>query len=138
MFTGLVQRIGVVKRVSRGRGLVLEFGFEPWDSPLEVGESVAVNGACLTVCRCSERRFAADILRETEMRTGLGSAVPGTKVNLERAIRAGEPFGGHVVQGHVDSRAKVLSVESRGRDRRLRLRWRHRNPTPVNGRRNGA
>lgn len=122
MFTGLVQRTGTVKRVSRGRRLVLEFGFEPWDRPLEVGESVAVNGACLTVCKCSEGRFTADILRETEMRTGLGSAVPGTKVNLERAIRAGEPFGGHVVQGHVDTRAKVVAVEACGRDRRIRIR----------------
>ena len=122
MFTGLVQKTGVVKRVSRGRGLVLEFEFEPWSRPLEEGESVAVNGVCLTVCRCSGTRFTADVLVETERRSGLGAAFPGMKVNLERALRAGDPLGGHIVQGHVDSRAKVLAVESRGRDRRIRLK----------------
>ena len=60
MFTGLIQRIGTVKRVSRGEGLVVEIGFEPWARPLERGESVAVNGACLTVAQCDATRFTAD------------------------------------------------------------------------------
>ena len=101
MFTGLIQRIGTVKRVSRGRGLVLEFQFEPWSEPLVKGESVAVNGACLTVADCDATRFTADVLRETESRTGLAELLPGARVNLERALKAGERFGGHVVQGHV-------------------------------------
>ena len=123
MFTGLVQRIGTVKRVSRGRGLVLEVAADvPWETPLVEGESVAVNGACLTVVRCDGSRFTADILEETETRTGLAELVPGAKVNLERAVRAGEPLGGHLVQGHVDHRGVVTAIVPRGRDRQLRVR----------------
>ena len=122
MFTGLVQKIGCVRRVSRGRGLVLEFGFEPWPRPLEEGESVAVNGVCLTVVRCDATRFTADVLRETESRTGLADLLPGAKVNLERALRAGDAMGGHVVQGHVDARGTILAREPRGRDFRLKIR----------------
>lgn len=122
MFTGLIQKTGTVKRVSRGAGLVLEIAFEPWARPLEIGESVAVNGTCLTVARCSADRFTADVLRETEERTGLGSLMPGAKVNLERALRAGEAMGGHIVQGHVDCRGMVVAKEPRGRDFRLRIR----------------
>ena len=116
MFTGLIQRVGTVKRVSRGRGLVLEFQFEPWPEPLVKGESVAVNGACLTVADCDATRFTADVLRETEARTGLAELLPGTRVNLERALKAGERFGGHVVQGHVDGRGTLLRREQKGRD----------------------
>ena len=97
MFTGLIQRIGTVKRVSRGAGLVLEIAAdEDWAKPLEEGESVAVNGVCLTVVKCDGSRFTADVLRETESRTGLAELVPGAKVNLERALRAGDAMGGHI------------------------------------------
>ena len=122
MFTGLIQKIGVVKRVSRGAGLVLEIGFEPWERPLEAGESVAVNGVCLTVAKCGGSRFTADVLGETEARTGLGELVPGAKVNLERALRAGDPMGGHIVQGHVDGRGEIIARERAGRDFRLKIR----------------
>lgn len=123
MFTGLVQRIGTVKRVSRGRGLVLEVAVDvAWPRPLESGESVAVNGVCLTVVRCDGSRFTADVLRETELRTGLGELVPGAKVNLERAVRAGEALGGHLVQGHVDGRGVVSAILPKGRDVQLRVR----------------
>ena len=122
MFTGLVQKIGTVKRVSRGAGLVLEIGFEPWGRLLEEGESVAVNGVCLTVVHCDASRFTADVLRETESRTGLADLLPGTKVNLERALRAGDAMGGHIVQGHVDCRGKVIAKTPKGRDFQLRIR----------------
>jgi len=123
MFTGLIQRIGTVKRVSRGSGLVLEIAADqPWATPLEVGESVAVNGVCLTVARCEHSRFTADVLRETESRTGLGELLPGVRVNLERALRAGEAMGGHIVQGHVDSRGTILAKTPRGRDFQLKVR----------------
>ena len=122
MFTGLIQKIGRVKRVSRGAGLVLEFSFEPWARPLEEGESVAVNGVCLTVVRCDATRFTADVLRETESRTGLADLVPGDSVNLERALRAGDAMGGHIVQGHVDCRGTIAAKEPKGRDFRLRIR----------------
>ena len=87
MFTGLIQKTGRLRRVSRGRGLVLEFAFEPWSTPLEPGESVAVDGVCLTVARCDATHFTADVLGETERRSTLGSLVPGACVNLERAMR---------------------------------------------------
>ena len=122
MFTGLIQRIGTVKRVSRGRGLVLEFQFAPWPEPLVKGESVAVNGACLTVADCDATRFTADVLRETEARTGLAELLPGARVNLERALKAGERFGGHVVQGHVDGRGTLIKREQKGRDFALTFR----------------
>ena len=122
MFTGLVQKIGTVKRVSRGAGLVLEISFEPWTKPLEEGESVAVNGVCLTVVRCDVTRFTADVLEETESRTGLAELIPGSKVNLERALRAGDALGGHLVQGHVDCRGTVTAKIPKGRDFQLRVR----------------
>ena len=122
MFTGLIQKVGRVKRVSRGKGLVLEFQFEPWPEPLVKGESVAVNGTCLTVADCDATRFTADVLRETESRTGLAELLPGARVNLERAIKAGERFGGHVVQGHVDGRGTLIKREQKGRDFALTFR----------------
>lgn len=122
MFTGLIQKIGTVKRVSRGAGLVLEIGFTPWTRPLEEGESIAVNGVCLTVVKFDETRFTADVLRETESRTGLGELIPGAKVNLERALRSGDAMGGHIVQGHVDTRGKIIDKIPKGRDFQLRVR----------------
>ena len=121
MFTGLIQKVGKVKRVSRGRGLVLEFQFEPWPEPLVKGESVAVNGVCLTVCDSDATRFTADVLGETERRTGLAELCPGAKVNLERAMRAGDRFGGHVVQGHVDGRGTIAARIAKGRDFALKI-----------------
>ena len=122
MFTGLIQRIGTVKRVSRGAGLVLEIAADAaWEKPLEPGESIAVNGVCLTAVRCEGSRFTADVLRETESRSGLGELVPGAKVNLERALRAGEALGGHIVQGHVDCRGTVLARTPKGRDFQLKI-----------------
>jgi len=122
MFTGLIQKIGTVKRVSRGGGLVLEISFEPWIRPLEEGESVAVNGVCLTVAKCDATRFTADVLDETVSRTGIGDLLPGSKVNLERALRAGDAMGGHIVQGHVDCRGTIIAKEPKGRDFQLRVK----------------
>lgn len=122
MFTGLIQKIGKIRRISRGSGLVIEVEFEPWKIPLADGESVAVNGVCLTVARHDERRFTADVLQETENRSTLGALMPGAKVNLERALRAGDAMGGHIVQGHVDTRGTVSAITPRGRDFQLRVR----------------
>ena len=123
MFTGIVQKVGTVKRVSRGAGLVLEVEADkPWTKPLEEGESVAVNGVCLTVAKCNGSRFTADVLGETEARTGLGELVPGAKVNLERALRAGDAMGGHIVQGHVDCRGTIAAKTPKGRDFQLKVR----------------
>lgn len=100
----------------------MEIGFEPWARPLESGESVAVNGVCLTVVCCDATRFTADVLEETESRTGLAELIPGAKVNLERALRAGDAMGGHIVQGHVDARGTIIEKTPKGRDFQLRVR----------------
>ncbi len=121
MFTGLIQKVGTLKRVSRGKGLVLEFAFEPWPEPLVPGESVAVNGACLTVCAAGATRFTADVLGETERRTNLAGLIPGARVNLERAMKAGDRFGGHVVQGHVDGCGTIAARIPKGRDFALKI-----------------
>jgi len=121
MFTGLVEKTGRIRRVSWGRGTVLEVAFEPWATPLEEGESVAVDGVCLTVAKRDAGRFTADVLQETLERSTLGSAAPGRIVNLERALRAGEPMGGHIVQGHVDCTGRIIEKVPRGRDFRLRI-----------------
>lgn len=122
MFTGIVQKIGCVKRLSRGAGLVIEIGFEPWQRPLEEGESVAVNGVCLTVAHCDATRLTADVLEETVSRTDIGDLLPGDRVNLERALRAGDAMGGHLVQGHVDCRGTIIAKTPKGRDFQLRVR----------------
>ena len=121
MFTGLIQKTGKLKRVSRGRGLVLELQFEPWTEPLIPGESVAVNGVCLTVCRCDATHFTADVLEETARRSTLAGLLPGARVNLERAMQTGDRFGGHVVQGHVDGIGRLAARTLRGRDFALRF-----------------
>ena len=122
MFTGIIQKVGMVKRVSRGEGLVVEIGFDPWARPLEEGESVAVNGVCLTVAKCDATRFTADVLEETVSRTGIGDLIPGEKVNLERALRAGDSMGGHIVQGHVDCRGTVKAKVQKGRDFQFQIK----------------
>ncbi len=122
MFTGLVQRTGRLRRISRGRGLVLEIEADrPWETPLERGESVAVDGACLTVVGVLGARFTVDVLDETQKRTRLASLLPGAKVNLERALRVGDALGGHLVQGHVDGVGTVRERTARGRDFHLRI-----------------
>ncbi len=121
MFTGLIEKVGTLRRVSRGRGLVLEIGFAPWADPLVKGESVAVDGVCLTVADCDRTRFTAHVLAETEHRSTLAGLPPGAKVNLERALRAGSRMGGHVVQGHVDARGRLISRTQKGRDFALKF-----------------
>ena len=116
MFTGLIAKVGTLSRVSRARGLVLEFSFSPWEEPLVPGESVAVNGVCLTVAACDATRFTAHVLGETEARSTLASLLPGAKVNLERALRVGDRLGGHIVQGHIDGRGVLTKRVAKGRD----------------------
>jgi len=119
MFTGLIESLGTVTALER-RGddaarLVLGASFA---GELALGESVAVNGCCLTVTG-KEGGISFDLLVETLNRTNLGNLKPGARVNLERALRADGRFGGHFVQGHVDTTAEVLSAESKGSDLNL-------------------
>jgi riboflavin synthase len=113
MFTGLIQGVGtLVSRAPSAAGARAHFVC-PFDR-LELGESVAVNGACLTVASISARGFEADLSPETLSRTTLGALSPGGRVNLERALAAGQRLGGHLVSGHVDGTTRVLEVVQRG------------------------
>ena len=118
MFTGLIERTGQVESLTRGEagGASLRIRCEGWDTPLVVGESMAVQGACLTVVRYDAVGFVADVLDETLTVTTLGSLRPGIRVNLERALVAGGRLGGHIVTGHVDSVGIVESIVPVNRD----------------------
>ncbi|HET8724237.1 MAG TPA: riboflavin synthase [Anaeromyxobacteraceae bacterium] len=121
MFTGLVADVGVVERVeprAGGARIVIRPGALPVDA-LELGESVACNGACLTVVERGNGRMAFDAVPETLARTTLGTWRPGTRVNLERALRLSDRLGGHLVQGHVDAVGKVISRAAEGQGARL-------------------
>jgi len=122
MFTGLVQRVGVLRRLARsGDGCSLEIAHEPWKDRLALGESVAVQGACLTVTSESDGFFRADVLDETLSRTALRNLGSGARVNLERALAVGDRLGGHFVSGHVDERGILDRIEPRGRDAAWRV-----------------
>ena len=103
MFTGIIEATARIERVEpRGGGTRMTLGCARTLPKLVLGESIAVNGTCLTVTSFTGRRFAVEVSPETLRRTTLGAARPGDRVNLERALRLGDRLGGHVVQGHID------------------------------------
>ena len=109
MFTGIVEELGRVVRletVEDSARLTVEAPAVTQD--VSLGDSVSVNGCCLTVAAVHRNTFTADLMAETLTRTTLGSQAPGDPVNLERALRATDRLGGHIVQGHVDATAEVL------------------------------
>ncbi|BCO09998.1 riboflavin synthase subunit alpha [Desulfolithobacter dissulfuricans] len=115
MFTGIIQGLGtVVEKRPAGGGMVfcLEADFDLTDP--EEGESIAVNGACLTARDIKGRRFMVDVSPESLSRTGLGELQVGSRVNLERALRLADRLGGHLVSGHVDARARVEERRAAG------------------------
>ena len=121
MFTGLIETVGRVRALEqRGDGARLYLQ-TPLAAELSLGESLAVNGCCLTVTALDERGLSFDLLGETLARTNLGSLAEGSRVNLERALRADGRFGGHFVQGHMDTAAVVLATEKKGEDLQLRI-----------------
>ena len=113
MFTGLVETTGQLRtRTRRGTGFRVEIATSL--GPLSLGESVSVNGACLTVVDQDSSGFAADVSAETHERTTLGALAVGDPVNLERALAAGDRLGGHLVTGHVDGVATVAELSKEG------------------------
>ena len=120
MFTGIVEVVGTVTGVEpRGDRTTLEIEAPTIASDLAVGDSVAVNGGCLTVVGRDASRFCFEAVRETLERTSLGELRVGSRVNLERALRAGGRLDGHIVQGHVDGTGRVGRLERDGDDVRL-------------------
>ena len=116
MFTGLVREVGTVASMEGGR-LVIEAPETARGAKL--GDSVSIDGVCLTVVECVESTLGFDAVPETLGRTALGSLDQGSRVNLEPALRAGDALGGHYVQGHVDGVGTILSVEPEGDGRRI-------------------
>jgi riboflavin synthase len=122
MFTGLVESIGTVRALEQ-RGEAARLLLDtPLTTALSLGESLAVNGCCLTATGTDSDTVAFDLLSETLARTNLGTLVPKSRVNLERALRADGRFGGHFVQGHIDTTAEVISAEQKGVDLNLVIR----------------
>ena len=102
MFTGIVEELGTIRSLQRGKhSVVLSIGAHTVLSDLKIGDSVAVNGVCLTVTAQDSGGFTADVMHETLNRSALALLRPGSRVNLERALAAGGRFGGHIVAGHV-------------------------------------
>ncbi len=122
MFTGLIQKVGKLKGLDRKGGSgVVTVSHEPWPEPVSEGESIAVQGACLTVARSTPGQFSCNLLGETLQKTNLGSLRVGSLLNLERAVKAGDRLGGHIVTGHVDGTGRVASCGESGGDRVLRI-----------------
>ena len=121
MFTGIVQETGTIEKIARGKKSIgLTVRANVGGRGLKIGASVAVNGCCLTAVKISPRGKAKliqfDLLQESWHRTNLQFTRPGSLVNLERALRAGDEFGGHFVTGHVDGLGKIIRWERAGQD----------------------
>lgn len=123
MFTGIVLDVGrVVSRESRGGDDRLLIAFDRLDpSGINVGDSICVQGCCLTAVELRDRTFAADASRETLSLTTLGDLAPGSPVNLEPSLKAGDPLGGHLVSGHVDGVAEVAAISGDARSTRVEI-----------------
>lgn len=116
MFTGLIEAVCPVKSVvRRGGGLELGVDLGERSDESKVGDSVSINGVCLTVAGHEGQAVRFDVSGETLSRSTLGRLRPGSKVNVELAMKAGARFGGHIVQGHVDGVATIKSIERKGR-----------------------
>ena len=118
MFTGIIQKVGEVVSLQRSSGagrFVLKAG--AWAPPVEIGESIAIEGVCLTVAEIFGKVLHFDVLEETLAKTTLGSKKSGEGINLERAVRADDFLGGHIISGHVDGLGKIARLGHAGTDR---------------------
>jgi riboflavin synthase alpha subunit len=125
VFTGIVRERGRVVSAERNGGGVRLRITASETSGAALGDSISVSGCCLTVTAADDGALEFDAVPETIARTTLGSLEPGVEVNLEPALRAGEPLGGHFVQGHVDGRGRVGALEREGDGARLRVQLAH-------------
>jgi riboflavin synthase len=120
VFTGIIETVGTVRDLSPGADLVtLCIEAPAIEQGVRVGDSIAVNGGCLTVTEVGGGRFWFDAIRETLEKTALGTLTGGARVNLERAMRADGRLDGHIVQGHVDGTGRVVEARREGDDVRL-------------------
>jgi riboflavin synthase len=123
MFTGIVLDVGrVVSRETRGGDTRLAISFDRLDpSGIKVGDSICVQGCCLTAIELRDRTFAADVSRESLSLTTLGDLAPGSRVNLEPSLKAGDPLGGHLVSGHVDGIGEIVALSGDARSTRIEI-----------------
>lgn len=113
MFTGIVEEIGIIKAIQKGkRSSTLLVKAEKVLSDVKIGDSIAVNGVCLTVTTFGGGIFSADVMPETMDKSNLGLLAVGSKVNLERALRLGDRLGGHMVSGHIDGVGSIVNKET--------------------------
>lgn len=112
MFTGIVEEMGRVEHIKRGQhSAMLTIGAKKVLEDTKIGDSIAVNGICLTVTSLTSKNFTADVMHETLNRSSLAELSPGSHVNLERAMPANGRFGGHIVSGHVDGIGKIVGIK---------------------------
>lgn len=116
MFTGIIQQIGELIALGGMTGASIRVRCSGWEDEIQIGESVAVQGVCLTVAETDGDTFRADMLEESLRRSNLGAKRAGDSLNLERSLRAGDRFGGHLVTGHVDTVGCVDRLRREGRD----------------------
>ena len=115
MFTGIVEEVGTVRSVQRGStSSVIEIQAHTVLEGTKLGDSIAVNGVCLTVTELGRDSFRADVMNETLSRSSLGSLRSGSPVDLERAMAAGGRFGGHIVSGHIDGTGTITDIKKDG------------------------
>jgi len=124
MFTGIIEELGSVRSIEeRGENARLVISARVVTEGTNHGDSISVNGVCLTALDIEPDSFAADVSKETLQRSTLGSLKPGAPVNLERAVTPATRLGGHIVQGHVDARGQFVSVENHGESWTVRIAY---------------
>jgi len=123
MFTGIIEEIGVIKgKMSKGNGFEVVVGGKKVFDDLKVGDSIAVNGVCLTVERIEGDSFYVSISLQTKNETNLGEIKVGEYVNLERALKIGDRIGGHFLTGHIDFKTKISSLKREGEFYSLKIK----------------
>ncbi|MDO5096202.1 MAG: riboflavin synthase [Peptostreptococcaceae bacterium] len=111
MFTGIIEEIGVIRSIRKNtHSAVIRIGADKILSDIHLGDSIAVNGICLTVTEFGKDYFCADMMHETMNRTSFAKIAIGSRVNLERAMAANSRFGGHIVSGHIDGIGKIIEI----------------------------
>jgi len=124
MFTGIIEELGSVRAIEeRGENARIVIAARVVTEGTNQGDSISVNGVCLTALDIQPDSFAADVSRETLLRSTLGRLRPGTPVNLERAVTPATRLGGHIVQGHVDARGQLAGIEDHGESWTVRINY---------------
>lgn len=115
MFTGIVEEVGKISKIEEGKDFLhITIEGSKVLNPLNLGDSVAVNGVCLTVTNFNNSSFTADVMAETLKKSSLKTLSKGSLVNLERAVTLNKPLGGHIVSGHIDGTGEIINIEKEG------------------------